>query len=194
MTRSSRSLKTDMPIYEYYCPNNHTIYQFYAKTLAQGQRIPKCPHNPAFEMRKLLSSFAVTSGGKSDDPGPTDTSATGSAEEDSRMEAAMNAMEKEFSNVDENDPRALGRMMRRMSEITGEKIDGEMEDVVRRLEEGEDPESLEEEMGGEGPCSMEDPDGLGGGDSEKSLRQEKRHRFRAKRPPPARDPKLYDYD
>ena len=37
------------------------------------------------------------------------------------MEAAMGAMEKEFSNVDENDPRAMGRMMRRMAEMTGEK-------------------------------------------------------------------------
>ena len=109
------------------------------------------------------------------------------------MDAAMSAMEKEFSNVDENDPRAIGRLMRRMSEITGEKIDGEMEEVVRRLEEGEDPEALEEEMGGEGPCSMEDPDGFGAGGAEAELRKEKRHRFRAKRPP-ARDPKLYDYD
>ena len=25
-----------MPIYEYYCPDNHTIYQFYAKSIAQG--------------------------------------------------------------------------------------------------------------------------------------------------------------
>jgi hypothetical protein len=186
--------KKRMPIYEYYCPNNHTIYQFYAKTLAQGQRIPKCPHNPSFEMRKLLSSFAVTSGGKSDDPSPTDAGDKSEAEEDSRMEAAMNAMEKEFSNVDENDPRAIGRMMRRMSEITGEKIDGEMEDVVRRLEEGEDPEALEEEMGGEKPCSMEDPDGLGAGSNLDALRKDKRHRFRARRLAPARDPKLYDYD
>ena len=40
------------------------------------------------------------------------------------MESAMNAMEKEFSSVDENDPKAMARMMRRMSELTGEKIDG----------------------------------------------------------------------
>jgi hypothetical protein len=32
-----------MPIYEYYCPQNHTVYQFYAKTLAQGKTAPKCP-------------------------------------------------------------------------------------------------------------------------------------------------------
>lgn len=184
-----------MPIYEYYCPNNHTIYQFYAKTLAQGQRTPKCPHNPSFEMRKLLSSFAVTSGGKSDDAGPPEGEDKSEAEQDSRMEAAMSAMEKEFSNVDENDPRAIGRMMRRMSEITGEKIDGEMEDVVRRLEEGEDPEALEQEMGADAAGAMDDPDGMGGpGSKLDELRKDKRHRFRARRLPPARDPKLYDYD
>jgi len=27
-----------MPIYEYYCPDNHTVYQFYAKTLAHWER------------------------------------------------------------------------------------------------------------------------------------------------------------
>ena len=122
-----------MPIYEYYCPDNHRIYSFYAKTFAQGQTVPKCPDNPAFSMRKILSPFAVTgrtrksaekeSTGKDaaagGDPG-------GNPAEDARMEAAMSAMEGEFANVDENDPRAMGRMMRRMSELTGEKLDGEM--------------------------------------------------------------------
>ena len=63
----------------------------------------------------------------------------GDPAEDARMESAMNAMEKEFASVDENDPKAMARMMRRMSELTGEKIDGEMEEVVRKLEEGADP-------------------------------------------------------
>ena len=58
---------TRMPIYEYYCQDNHTIYQFYAKTLAQGKLVPKCPDNPKFKLRKLVSAFAVTKGGKSDD-------------------------------------------------------------------------------------------------------------------------------
>jgi hypothetical protein len=34
-----------------------------------------------------------------------------------------------------------------MSEITGEPLDPEMEEAVRRLEAGEDPEAIEEEMG-----------------------------------------------
>lgn len=107
----------------------------------------------------------------------------------------MGEMEKEFANVDENDPRAMGRMMRRMAEISGEKIEGEMEEVVRKLEEGTDPESLEEQLGGENPCGMEDPDGLPGGGklSAKDLK-EARHRFRVRRLAPVRDPKLYDYE
>ena len=188
-----------MPIYEYYCPQNHTIYQFYAKTLAQGQTIPKCPDNPAYEMRKILSSFAIASGGKKIEDGsdPEPGAAGGGAGEadDPRMEAAMDAMEREFASVDENDPRAMGRMMRRMAELTGEKIDGEMEEVVRKLEEGADPDTLEEQFGGaeggEGG-GMDDPYGEGPPADATAEKKEVRHRFRARRAP-TRDPKLYDY-
>ena len=51
-----------MPIYEYYCPDNHRIYQFYAKTLAQGRATPRCPDDPAYRMTKIVSPFAVTKG------------------------------------------------------------------------------------------------------------------------------------
>jgi hypothetical protein len=185
-----------MPIYEYYCPDNHTIYQFYAKTLAQGQIVPRCPDNPKFRLKKLVSAFAVTSGNKRDETAGPPAAAPGDAAEDARMEAAMGAMEQEFSRVDENDPRAMAKMMRRMSELTGEKIDGEMEEVVRKLEEGADPDSLEEELGGEAPCSMPDPydDGMGGPPPEPKDPKEPRHRFKVRRLPPRRDPKLYDYE
>lgn len=186
-----------MPIYEYYCPDNHRIYQFYAKTLAQGATIPKCPDNAAFRMTKVISNFAVTSGGKKDESAaPAVGGNFAEAGGDERMEAAMGAMEKEFSNIDENDPRAMARMMRRMSDLTGEKIDGEMEEVVRKLEEGVDPETLEEQMGGEPPCSMPDPDGEGGPGAAPvdEKRQEAMRRIRARRSAPDRDPKLYDYE
>src|SRR3954462_3637602 len=98
-----------MPIYEYYCPDNHTIYQFFAKTLAQGKTTPKCPDNPKFRMRKLVSAFAITSGGtEAGEPKPD--APPGDPAEDAPMEAAMGAMEKEFSSVDENDPKAMARM------------------------------------------------------------------------------------
>lgn len=190
-----------MPIYEFYCPDNHTIYQFYAKTLAQGQTIPKCPDNPRYRMTKLVSSFAVTSGGKKSDVPPAPPAGGGPTDgpEDARMEAAMGAMEKEFASIDENDPRAMARMMRRMSELTGEKIDGEMEEVVRKLEEGADPDSLEEQLGGdspEGAPGMDDPYGEspGGEPPAAADPKEPKHRFRVRRRGPARDPKLYDYE
>ena len=183
-----------MPIYEYYCPDNHRIYQFYAKTLAQGRTTPKCPDNRAYRMTKILSPFAVTKGVKEAGPGEAaNPSGPGAdpadAAEDARAEAAMASMEKEFGNMDENDPKAMARMMRRMSELSGEKIDGDMEEVVRKLEEGADPESLEEQFGGpEAGGEGGEPTGPG------PAAKEARHRFRARRGPPGRDPKLYDYD
>lgn len=194
-----------MPIYEYYCPHNHKIYSFYAKTLAQGRTVPRCPDNPAYRMVKLLSPFAVTGRTRKsavgDEAGKPDVGDTGTdAAEDARMEAAMTAMEGEFANVDENDPRAMGRMMRRMAELTGEKLDGQMEEVVRKLEEGADPDALEDEMGdafgdGEGG-GPDDPYGMGpgGADQPPADSKEPRHRYRPRRGPPTRDPKLYDYE
>jgi hypothetical protein len=186
-----------MPIYEYYCPDNHRIYQFYAKTLAQGQRIPKCPDNPKFRMEKMLSGFSVTTGSRSapdTEAGGVGAPEGGGPGDDPRMESAMAAMEQEFSHVDENDPKAMGRMMRRMAELTGEKIDGEMEEVVRKLEEGADPDSLEEQFG-----DGEDGDGGGdaptaGGPAVSADAGQKRRRAFPRRGPATRDPKLYDYE
>jgi hypothetical protein len=193
-----------MPIYEYYCPDNHTIYQFYAKTLVQGQTTPKCPDNPKYRMKKVVSAFAITTGGAKDEsaetkPGGAEAGGGADPVEDAKMEAAMNAMEKEFSSVDENDPKAMARMMRRMSDLTGEKIDGEMEEVVRKLEEGADPDSLEDQLGGgEAGDGSGDPYGddmgMGGPPGPAPDPKEPRHRFKVRRTAPRRDPKLYDYE
>ncbi len=191
-----------MPIYEYYCPDNNRIYQFFAKTRAQAESIPKCPDNPAFRMVKMVSGFAIggatrksrdeASGGGEPPAGPEGAPPPGPGAgegpdpaEDPRMEAAFSQLEREMESVDENDPRAMGRMMRRMSELSGERLDGEMEEMVRKLEEGQDPEKLEEQMGdvlggpGEG-----DDDGMGGMGGMGGFGGGRM---------PSRDPSLYDY-
>jgi len=191
-----------MPIYEYYCSEHHTIYQFYAKSLAQGQLVPKCPGHPAHTLRKLVSGFAITSRGGKDETAAPKAEAGGDPAEDAKMEAAMSSMESEFAGVDENDPKAMARMMRRMSEISGEKLDGQMEEVVRKLEEGADPDSLEDQLGGaDSPEDSGDPMGGGmgldpgmppaGGPADP---KEPRHRFKVRRLAPRRDPQLYDYE
>jgi hypothetical protein len=174
-----------MPIYEFYCRDNHRIYQFYARTLAQGKVVPPCPDNPKFKMQKILSSFAVVGKATEGGDAPAGGGAAGGPD-DARMEAAMGAMEREFSGVDENDPRSMGRMMRRMADLTGEKMDGEMEEVVRKLEEGADPDSLGDML----PGGPEGDEGAGPAAPAKEVRR----RLRARRSAPVRDPKLYDYN
>ena len=180
-----------MPIYEYYCPDNHTVYQFYAKTLAQGATNPQCPDNPKYRMKKIVSAFAISRpGAKEGEAGPP--APEGDPAEDARMDATLDAMEQEFAGVDENDPKAMARMMRKMSEVSGEKLDGEAEELVRKLEEGADPESLEDKLGG----ALDDPatDPMGGPPArDGEEKKEPRHRFKARRLAPRRDPKLYDF-
>jgi hypothetical protein len=53
----------------------------------------------------------------------------------------------------EDDPRALGRMMRRMGQEMGEEVGPEFDEVIDRLEAGQSPEEIESAI----------PD-LGGGD------------------------------
>jgi putative FmdB family regulatory protein len=56
----------------------------------------------------------------------------------------------------EDDPRALGRMMRQMSSEMGEDLGPEFDEVVHRLEAGQSPEDIEKEI--------PDLGGPGGGD------------------------------
>ena len=52
-------------------------------------------------------------------------------------------------------------MMRKMSSLTGEKIPETMEEMIRRMEAGEDPEKLEEEYDSARPIEikLEHPNG-----------------------------------
>ena len=43
--------------------------------------------------------------------------------------------------------RAMAAAVRKMTEIAGEEVTPAMEEMIRRLEAGEDPEKVEEELG-----------------------------------------------
>ena len=75
------------------------------------------------------------------------TSPEGGAGDSPEVAAQLEQLMGQMQGIDENDPRAMGRLMRRMSEITGEGMDDPaLEEAVRRLEGGEDPERVEELM------------------------------------------------
>jgi len=52
----------------------------------------------------------------------------------------------QFGDLDENDPRSLGRWMRRMSQEVGEDLGPEFDEVVDRLEAGQSPEEIEKAL------------------------------------------------
>jgi hypothetical protein len=72
--------------------------------------------------------------------------------EDARLEGMMD--ESALAGLSEDDPRALGQFMRKMSNEMGEDMGDEFDEVVDRLEKGESPDAIEQSM----------PD-LGAGDS-----------------------------
>ncbi len=173
-----------MPIYEYYSADTHKIYSFYARRLVGPDVVPRCPDGEGKRMERLLSPFAITGRAKekkeSDAPGD---------DLDPRVEAEMMKLAGEMSGMDEEnpDPRQLGRMMRRMMEITGEKMPEPMLEMLARMEKGEDPEKLEEEYGDVLDDDSMGDFGAGKGESERGGVGALRRRL-----PPRRDPMLYE--
>lgn len=168
-----------MPIYEFFAPQTNKIYSFLARSLAQGRLTPRCPDNPKARMERLVSQFAVT--GKAKEKAETPD---GMEAPDPRMEQVMAEMEREMSTMsDANpDPRQIGRMMRKMTEATGQKMPEAMEQMIRRLEKGENPEKLEEEFG----------DSFENFEDEFGPEAMKVTGLRPRRRTPIRDPNLYE--
>jgi hypothetical protein len=114
-------------------------------------RLPTCPKCGNKKMEKQLSRFAALSGGKSEaepeNAGPPEDPAM-SAMEDPRMLRAMGELERDMEHMDENNPRHMAHMMRKMKEIMpAGVVPKELDVAIRRLEAGEDPEKIEAEMG-----------------------------------------------
>ena len=169
-----------MPIYEFYSPDNNKLYQFLARSLAYQDKVPLCPENPAFKMERRVSRFAVIGKAKED---TGDDPFAGIDE--TKMEGFMAEMERDMSGLDETnpDPRQLGRFMRKMTDLMGDKTPPELREMVKRLEAGEDPEKLEEQFG-----DMEAGE-AGAGDA---LFSQFMKKIRASGKQPQRDPKLYE--
>ena len=60
----------------------------------------------------------------------------------------MREMERDMAHLDENNPKHMAHMMRKMKDLMpAGMMPKEMNDAIRRLESGEDPEKIEEDMG-----------------------------------------------
>jgi putative FmdB family regulatory protein len=135
-----------MPIYEFACPKCRRIFSFLSKRINPGHP-PVCPKCGNKKLDKQVSRFAMTRG-------LSEPAATGGDEgpmpdmDDPRIARAMAEMERDMEHLDENNPKHMAHMMRKMKDIMPEgTVPKELDTAIKRLEAGEDPEKIEEDMG-----------------------------------------------
>lgn len=130
-----------MPIYEFYCSACHTVFNFLSRAVNTTKR-PSCPDCGRRRLERKVSPFAISRGrpeGENDAELPD--------LDEARMERAMGALAREADGLDEDDPRAMGGLMRKLYDGMGLQLGPGMEEAIRRMEAGEDPDKIEEEMG-----------------------------------------------
>ena len=130
-----------MPIYEFYCPDCHMIFNFFSRRINVEKR-PSCPKCGKEGLEKKMSIFAISKNrSESEEDNPFANI------DESRLEKAMMSLVSEAENIDENDPRQAARFMRKLFDSAGLDVGGSIEEAISRMEAGEDPDKIEEEMG-----------------------------------------------
>ena len=128
-----------MPIYEFYCADCNTIFNFFSRKIDTGTR-PACPDCGKPELKRQVSMFATI--GKASEE---DEQLAGIDE--NKMEQALESLMRESEGINEDDPRQMASLMRTFSDRTGINLGDNMEEAISRLERGEDPDQIEQEMG-----------------------------------------------
>jgi putative FmdB family regulatory protein len=127
-----------MPTYQYRCADCKKRFEIFLTYSEYGTRPVDCPNCHSANVTRRIGRVRFARSEESRLDNMADPSAL----------AGM-----------EDDPRALGKMMRQMSREMGEEMPPEFDEVVDRLEAGQSPEDIENaipDLGG--------PDeGMGGG-------------------------------
>lgn len=128
-----------MPTYDYRCKSCKARFELFLTYAEYDQKKVTCPKCGSGQIVRRIGRVRIA---KSDDR---------------RIEDMVDP-----SQLDgiEDDPKALGRLMRKMGEEMGEDTGPEFEEVVSRLEKGQDPEQIEKDLPelGEGLMDSDDFD------------------------------------
>lgn len=114
-----------MPKYEYRCLNCRRRFDVFFTYSEYGTKPVICPHCESENVQRKIGRIRVA---RSDE---------------SRLESMADP---ESMAGLEDDPRALGRMMRQMSHEVGEDMGPEFNEVIGRLESGQSPEQIEQDL------------------------------------------------
>ena len=138
-----------MPIYEYACPKCRVIFNLLSQRI-NPDRSPACPKCGNRKMTKQMSRFAMSRRLK--EPAAKTEAQPGEPPmpdmDDPRMERAMMDMERDMEHLDENNPKHMAHMMRKMKDLMPPgTMPKDLDVAIKRLEAGEDPEKIEADMG-----------------------------------------------
>src|SRR5512133_3927538 len=111
-----------MPTYDYVCEDCKQRFDVFMSYSDYGKLPVKCAHCGSEHVRRRMTRVRIA---KSDE---------------SRMESMVD--ESALQGL-EDDPKALGQMMKKMGKEMGEDLPPEFDDVVDRLESGQSPEDIE---------------------------------------------------
>ena len=114
-----------MPNYEYRCLNCRKKFEVFMAYSDYGARRVVCPHCQSEAVQRRIGRVRVAHSSES------------------RLENMADPSS--LAGLDE-DPRALGKMMREMSKESGEDMGSEFDEVVGRLEAGQSPEQIEQDL------------------------------------------------
>ncbi|MFN2269577.1 MAG: FmdB family zinc ribbon protein [Anaerolineae bacterium] len=121
------TLEDIVPVYEYRCHDCKRRVSIFWRTFSDvDTESIACPRCSGTNLTRLISRVRMV------------------RSEESRLDNLADPGG--LPDLDENDPKSLGRWMRKMSAETGEDLGPEFNEVVGRLEAGEDPESIEKSM------------------------------------------------
>ena len=163
-----------MPIYEFHCPECNVLFNFFSRAVNTAKK-PDCPKCGRKKLERQVSSFALVGRGREAGENGEDMPF-----DEAKMERAVTELASDAEHIDENNPKHAADLMRKFSRMTGMEYGAGMEEAINRMEAGEDPETVESELGS--LMDGEDQFVLPGS---KSGRPAGRHA-------PGRDPKLYE--
>ena len=111
-----------MPTYDFVCSNCGQRFDVFLSYSEYGSKKIQCIHCGSLNVRRRMTRVRIAKS------------------EETRMESL--ADESALEGM-EDDPKALGRMMKKMGKEMGEDLPPEFDDVVDRLEAGQSPEDIE---------------------------------------------------
>ncbi|MFO7540403.1 MAG: FmdB family zinc ribbon protein [Chloroflexota bacterium] len=115
-----------MPRYTFICQDCQKPVQLFISYAEYDTADPDCPLCGSHHMRRRIGRIGLAKS------------------EEARMDSLMD--DTALAGLDEEDPKALGHFMRKMSREMGEDLGEEFGEVVDRLESGESPDSIEQSM------------------------------------------------